>query len=159
VIQETVNANDVSRFQQVRQSIANVVFQRSSPSSKNSAQRNAMATATSIPTAQFAPPITAYNHGASPYQQRGSHGTTMPVNGRPLNIPFTPSTTNITFHSSPFYRIEAAVSSLRTCEGMFGTVCYGNWGLRLTRVVPPQQWHSIETQSTYRSKSVIIHHS
>ncbi|KHN97668.1 Zinc finger, MIZ-type [Metarhizium album ARSEF 1941] len=118
LIQDTVNANDASRFQQVRQSILNVGSQRPSPSSKASAQRNTVAAATGLPNTQFVPPMTSYSQAASPYQQRGLHGSASAVNDRPLNSPFNPSTGNIIFHPSPFYRIESAVSNLRTCETM-----------------------------------------
>ncbi|KAG8407636.1 hypothetical protein J3459_016050 [Metarhizium acridum] len=118
LIQETVNANDASRFQQVRQSITNAASQRPSPSSKASTQRSTMTTAAGLPTTQFAPPMTSYNQAATPYQQRGLHGSTSAINGRFLNNPFASSTGNIIFHPSPFYCIETAVSNLRACETM-----------------------------------------
>ncbi|QLI68745.1 E3 SUMO-protein ligase pli1 [Metarhizium brunneum] len=118
LIQDTVNSNDASRFQQVRQSITNAASQRPSPSSKACTQRSTMTTAAGLPTTQFAPPMTSYNQAASPYQQRGLHGSTSAVNGRTSNNPFTSSTGNIIFHPSPFYSIETAVSNLRTCETM-----------------------------------------
>ncbi|OAQ62301.1 Zinc finger domain-containing protein, MIZ-type [Pochonia chlamydosporia 170] len=118
LIQETVNANDVSRFQQVRQSITNAVLQRSSPSSKASVQRSTLATNQGHPTTQFTTPMTSFNQGTSPYQQRLPHGTSSAVNGRALHSTFATPSGNIIFHSSPFYRIESAVSNLRTCETM-----------------------------------------
>ncbi|KAK2594435.1 hypothetical protein QQS21_007839 [Conoideocrella luteorostrata] len=115
LIQETVNANDVSRFQQVRQSISNAVLQRSSPSSKTSTPRNSI---TTIPTAQFVPPTTSFNPGTNPYQQPGYHGTTTGTNGRASNSLFASSTNSVLFHSSPFYLVENTISGPKMCEAM-----------------------------------------
>lgn len=135
VIQDTVNSNDASRFQQVRQSITNAASQRPSPSSKACTQRSTMTTAAGLPTTQFAPPMTSYNQAASPYQQRGLHGSTSAVNGRTSNNPFTSSTGNIMFHPSPFYSIETAVSNLRTCESMLSSSFCHQTGM--TRLMTP----------------------
>ncbi|QPG95738.1 hypothetical protein C2857_001876 [Epichloe festucae Fl1] len=115
LIQETVNANDVSRFQQVRQSISNAVLQRSSPSSKNNTARG---TVPVVPAAQFLPPITSLNTAANPYQQRDLHGNAATTNGRSVSHPFACSTNHVLFHPSPFYRVEAPIGTLRTCEAM-----------------------------------------
>ncbi|GAO18201.1 hypothetical protein UVI_02022680 [Ustilaginoidea virens] len=114
LIQEIVNAKDVSRFQQVRQSIVNAVTQRSSPFSKNSAARNSLPTMSST---QFASSITALNPGTDSYQL-DSYSNTANTNGRAGNNPFADFAHQITFHSSPFYRVDAAVGSMRTCEVM-----------------------------------------
>ncbi|OAA34421.1 Zinc finger, MIZ-type [Metarhizium rileyi] len=118
LIQETVAANDLTRFQQIRHSITNAVLQRPSLASKAPVQRNAMTTAATLPSPQFVPPRTPYNQNASPYQQRGIHGITSVANSRPLDTSFVSSIGTIMFHYSPFYQIETAVSSLRTCETM-----------------------------------------
>jgi hypothetical protein len=118
VIQETVNANDVSRFQQVRQSISNAVLQRPGPSSKATVQRNGLGVTAGLPTTQFAPHLVPYSPGLSPFSQSSVHGTSGAANGRPWSNSFSSSTNSVLFHPSPFYRIETAVSSLRTCESM-----------------------------------------
>ncbi|KAG6001786.1 hypothetical protein E4U21_003803 [Claviceps maximensis] len=115
LIQETVNANDVSRFHQVRQSITNSVLQRSSPSSKNNHTRG---TASALSAAQYVSSAPAFNTGANPYQQRDSQGNTSTTNSRSLGRPFTSATNYVTFHSSPFYRVEAPIGIPRTCEVM-----------------------------------------
>ncbi|XP_044717558.1 PINIT domain-containing protein [Hirsutella rhossiliensis] len=92
LIQETVNANDVSRFHQVRQSIANAFAQRSSPSSKSAAaarSSNPTSSHSSLST-QFASPMPSYSNAAP----------------------------SLTFKPSPFYRVETPVSTLRVCEVM-----------------------------------------
>ncbi|KAG6007720.1 hypothetical protein E4U54_008792 [Claviceps lovelessii] len=115
LIQETVNANDASRFHQVRQSIVNAVLQRSSPASKNNNTRGAMPT---MPTAQYVSPASTLNAGANSYQQRDSQGSTGTANSRSLNRPYSSATNYLTFHPSPFYQVEAPVGMPRTCEAM-----------------------------------------
>ncbi|KAG6042198.1 hypothetical protein E4U41_003944 [Claviceps citrina] len=115
LIQETFSANDVSRFQQVRQSISNVVLQRSSPSSKTNHTRG---TIPGMPAAQSSPTSSTFNPGANPYRQQDSQGNFNATNGRSLSNSSASSTRLVNFHPSPFYRVEAPIGFPRTCEVM-----------------------------------------
>ncbi|POR33609.1 E3 SUMO-protein ligase pli1 [Tolypocladium paradoxum] len=120
LIQETVNANDVSRFHQVRQSIVNAFAQRSSPSSKSAAARstNSSSSHSSLP-APSASPMPSYNNGGNAYHSRGYHGATgaRPPNGHAPGTSYGASMQSLTFRPSPFYQVEAQVNTLRVCEG------------------------------------------
>ncbi|KND91495.1 E3 SUMO-protein ligase pli1 [Tolypocladium ophioglossoides CBS 100239] len=111
LIQETVNANDVLRFHQVRQSIVNAFAQRSSPSSKGAAARssNSSSSHSSMP-AQFATPMPSYNNGGDAYHSRGY---TRPPNGHGPSTSYGASIQSLTFRPSPFYQVDTPVSTLR----------------------------------------------
>ncbi|KAG5982209.1 hypothetical protein E4U55_002192 [Claviceps digitariae] len=115
LIQITVDADDVSRFQQIRQSITNAVVQRSGPSSKNNNTRGTMPT---MPAAQYLQSATSFNTGANAYQQRDSQGSTSDTNGRSLSRPCASGNSYLFFHPSPFYHVEASIGIPRTCEAM-----------------------------------------
>ncbi|KAJ6441669.1 SUMO ligase SizA [Purpureocillium lavendulum] len=110
VIQSTVNANDALRFQQVRQSIVNASTQRGSPSSKSAASRNPPSSA----SAQFHTSMPALNVNQS-FTQRGYHGT---PNGHTPAGPYGGTASSLTFRTSPFYRIEAQIGTVRVCDVM-----------------------------------------
>ncbi|PNY29774.1 E3 SUMO-protein ligase pli1 [Tolypocladium capitatum] len=116
LIQETVNANDVSRFHQVRQSIVNAFAQRSSPSSKAAAARSSNSSSShSSGPAQFTSPMPSYNNGGSAYRSQGYHGTTdaRPLNGHAPGPSYGAAILSLTFRPSPFYQVEAQISTLR----------------------------------------------
>ncbi|KAG5929649.1 hypothetical protein E4U53_002406 [Claviceps sorghi] len=115
LIQETVNANDLSRFQQVRQSITNALLQRSSPSSKHNSTRGTMP---AMQAAQYVSSAATFSTVANPYQQRDSQGSTSTTGSRSLGLPFTSAINYLTFHPSPFYRVEGPIGIPRTCEVM-----------------------------------------
>lgn len=125
LIQETVNANDVSRFHQVRQSIVNAFVQRSSPSSKASAAAAARSISSAsapspLPGPQLSSPM-SFNHSNGPnaYQQRGPyHGVGAgPSAGHAPAAPYGAAVSPLTFRPSPFYRVESQIGA-RVCEVM-----------------------------------------
>ncbi|KAH8836224.1 hypothetical protein RJ55_10044 [Drechmeria coniospora] len=118
LIQETVNANDVSRFHQVRQSIINAVAQRPSSSSRGSAAYggNSASTHASL-SAPFAAPMASYNSGNA-YQQRGYHASANSANGAVPGATYNALAPTLSFRSSPFYQIETQISAMRICEVM-----------------------------------------
>ena len=116
VIQETVNANDVSRFHQIRQSIANAFALRSSPS-KGASSRNSYGFMTSSP-------VSLTGNSASAMQAYSSNSTTAPrdyrvtTNGHRTSQSYTAANPVVLmFKPSPFYHIMNRVSDVRTCEG------------------------------------------
>ncbi|EQL00179.1 zinc finger domain-containing protein [Ophiocordyceps sinensis CO18] len=115
LIQETVEANDVSRFHQVRQSIANAFTQRSSPSSKSAApaRSNNPTPSHSSPSTQVASSMPSYNNGTAANQQRGYHGASSTASTclAPISM-YTPAAPSLTFKPSPFYQVETPVSPL-----------------------------------------------
>ena len=114
VIQDTFNANDVSRFHQVRQSIIHASAQRSSPASKSTASRSGNSASSS---GQFAtatmPPLSAPNA----FSHRNYHTGSATTNGYATNSPYGSAASALNFRSSPFYKIEALIGTLRVCDG------------------------------------------
>ncbi|RCI10703.1 hypothetical protein L249_5322 [Ophiocordyceps polyrhachis-furcata BCC 54312] len=118
LIQDTVNVNDVSRFYQVRQSVANAIAQRSAPASKLPSQSYNSTPSRSPLSTQYAPTIPSYSPGASPFPPRlGVPAPTAP-NCHLSGSSYSPAMAPLEFRSSPFYRVEAHVSTLRVCEVM-----------------------------------------
>ncbi|KFA65455.1 hypothetical protein S40285_00467 [Stachybotrys chlorohalonatus IBT 40285] len=121
LIQETVNANDVSRFQQIRHSIFHASTQRSSPSKIippiPSRHANLVPPPQSPLANSFLHPMSSYN----PSTTASSNGMprdyhTSISNGHLPNLSY--SSVGPIFSSSPFYHIEAPVTDLRTIEVM-----------------------------------------
>ncbi|UNI16288.1 E3 SUMO-protein ligase pli1 [Purpureocillium takamizusanense] len=106
LIQTTVNANDASRFQQVRQSILNASAQRGSPSSKSVTSRVSNAST----SAQYHASMPALN--ASQAFNRGYQ------NGHSPGSLYGVGASSLAFRSSPFYQIEAQIGTVRACEVM-----------------------------------------
>lgn len=110
----------MSRFHQVRQSIANAFAQRSSPSSKSAAaaRSNLPTPSPSSLSTQLTSPMPSYNNDTNAYHQRGHHGASSVASTGHTPAPtYAPAAPSLIFKPSPFYRVEAPVSSLRVCEG------------------------------------------
>ncbi|PFH56864.1 hypothetical protein XA68_15846 [Ophiocordyceps unilateralis] len=119
LIHQSVNTNDASRFYQIRQSIANAIAQRGSPAAKLPGRGPNSTPSHSSLAAQYAPPIPPYNPGAGSYQQQGYNVAASTTPNRHISAPSYSSTMpTLTFRSSPFYRPETHVSTLRVCEVM-----------------------------------------
>lgn len=103
VIQDASNTNDVARFYQIKQSIANAVSQRGSPA-KPQINRNGTAQQPRQNIAHLNTPLPSFNNGFSP-----------DIFSPPMAPPM-PSPLTLTFKPSPFYRIEGPVGEVRICE-------------------------------------------
>lgn len=121
VIQQTATANDISRFHQVRQSIANAIAQRSGAASKPLAPRTSHQPSPlpSLPT-PYASPMPSFNSGANNYH-RPYHASADASNSHRQTLagPYSSTSPQLTFHPSPFYQIETPVSTLHVCEGEY----------------------------------------
>ncbi|RDA92592.1 hypothetical protein CP533_0938 [Ophiocordyceps camponoti-saundersi (nom. inval.)] len=120
LIQDTVNVNDVSRFYQVRQSVENAITQRGAPASKLPAQSYTMMSPHSLVSTQYTPAMPSNGPGNNAYwQQRGYSVTASTTSDHhPSASSHSPAMPPLEFRSSPFYRVEAHVSTLRVCEVM-----------------------------------------
>lgn len=103
VIQDASNTNDVARFYQIKQSIANAVTQRGSPA-KPQINRNGTAQQPRQNIAHLNTPLPSFNNGFSP-----------DIFSPPMAPPM-PSPLALNFKPSPFYRIEGPVGEVRICE-------------------------------------------
>lgn len=110
VINETFANNDVTRFNQVRQSIVNAFAQRASPSKAATARSNGSVAAQPIPnlSTPSGSPYSTTGYPGRPYGQVSANGISSPYGSAVYGFSFKPS---------PFYSVESAVSGLRTCEG------------------------------------------
>lgn len=115
VIQETIAANDVSRFHQIRHSIINAQAQRSSPSKGASSRTNPIQSQpSSLPGSSYlshSMPSYSHTNGLS----RDYHSS--PSNGSRIGLSFASSSPTLTFTQSPFYHVEAGLTDVRTCDG------------------------------------------
>ncbi|KAI9147941.1 E3 SUMO-protein ligase pli1 [Paramyrothecium foliicola] len=116
LIQETIAANDVSRFHQIRHSIINAQAQRSSPSKGASSRTNPIQSqSSSLPGSSYlSHSMPSYNHtnGLS----RDYHSS--PSNGSRIGMSYASSSPSLTFTQSPFYHVEAGLTDVRTCDVM-----------------------------------------
>lgn len=108
VIQESLNANDLLRFQQIRQSVQNAISNAPSAAQASPARAGYNPSHT-LPPPHLSQPLGAYRNGyphtgiANGQRQAPPYGATMPL--------------SLSFKPSPFYQIESSVGDVRTCEG------------------------------------------
>ncbi|PHH62421.1 hypothetical protein CDD81_7140 [Ophiocordyceps australis] len=111
LITEAVNAGDVPRLHQIRQSIINAAGQRSSPSSKNFVTADSSLNLSSSPlSAHLSHSVTSFGDRDSPYSQ-----PSFSSRGMPWASDMTPL---INFRPSPFFQPDPGFSVLRVCEAM-----------------------------------------
>jgi E3 SUMO-protein ligase PIAS1 len=121
LIQETVNANDHTRFLQIRHSITNAQAQRPSPSKSTSLRAPGSTTSqpSPVPGSSYTMPhgLPSYSHTNG--LNRDYHASTSNGTSR-LTMPYAAAkpTSSLVFTPSPFYNVEASVTDVRTCDVM-----------------------------------------
>lgn len=111
VIEEAVIAQDPLRFQQIRQSVQNAISNApaagASPARASHSHNHSPAHGHALASPHLPQPISfSTNFSRDGSASRPAHRTTM-----------TGSRPNVSFKASPFYKIEASVSDVHTCDG------------------------------------------
>lgn len=111
VIEEAVITQDPLRFQQIRQSVQNAISNApaagASPARASHSHNHSPAHGHALASPHLPQPISfSTNFSRDGSASRPAHRTTM-AGSRP----------NVSFKASPFYKIEAPVSDVHTCDG------------------------------------------